>query len=407
MGCQGDEFMIEMSDGVHAMILSGGGAYGAYEVGVMKALFSGESPATGYRPLNAGIFCGTSVGALNAAFMTAQPGVDSASTASELENIWINEISDNPKSCGNGIYRFRGDPLGYLDPACITAHRADPFAEAAGDATFFAQYWLKRGTSFLAAAGPLPQRALQLVDLSAFISTEPLKQQIKRIMRFDRVRSADRVLRVAATNWQTGQVKIFENEEMTDALAPLIMQASAAIPGVFPPVEIAGNTYVDGGVVMNTPLRPAIHAGATTLHVVYLDPDVRSIPIQRLQNTLDTMMKTYTILQATIANEDITTASWINDGLEVIERVSRGELPAEGDLLSFVRVAGEIEQAIRRGFPYRKLTIHRYRPEKDLGGPLGMLNFRQPVILESIERALDETINHDCDACQCVLPGAV
>ena len=50
-----------------ALVLSGGGAYGAFEVGIMKALFAGRSPATRYRPLEAKIFTGTSVGAFHVA----------------------------------------------------------------------------------------------------------------------------------------------------------------------------------------------------------------------------------------------------------------------------------------------------------------------------------------------------
>ena len=45
-----------------AVVLSGGGAYGAYEVGVMKALLGGEMKGAGYRPLDPEVFTGTSVG---------------------------------------------------------------------------------------------------------------------------------------------------------------------------------------------------------------------------------------------------------------------------------------------------------------------------------------------------------
>ena len=57
-----------------AFVLSGGGATGAYEVGIMKALMNGESPVTGHKPPEVGSFVGTSVGAYNASFMAAQEG---------------------------------------------------------------------------------------------------------------------------------------------------------------------------------------------------------------------------------------------------------------------------------------------------------------------------------------------
>ena len=53
----------------HAIVLSGGGAYGAFEIGVMKVLFSGRSPSTRYTPVQADILTGTSVGAFNAAMI--------------------------------------------------------------------------------------------------------------------------------------------------------------------------------------------------------------------------------------------------------------------------------------------------------------------------------------------------
>ena len=53
----------EANQGRTAVVLSGGGAFGAYEVGVMKALIDGKSPSTGYAPLTPDIFAGTSIGA--------------------------------------------------------------------------------------------------------------------------------------------------------------------------------------------------------------------------------------------------------------------------------------------------------------------------------------------------------
>ena len=56
----------------HAIILSGGGGYGAYEVGVLKALLTGKSPTTGFEPLVPDIMTGTSVGAYNATWCPAR-----------------------------------------------------------------------------------------------------------------------------------------------------------------------------------------------------------------------------------------------------------------------------------------------------------------------------------------------
>jgi len=99
-------------------VLSGGGAKGAYEIGVMKALYNGASPATGFRPLEAEVFTGTSVGAYNATFMASRPRQD-ADAIKTLETIWRTRIANTSEGCGNGIFRIRGLPLQGLDIGCL------------------------------------------------------------------------------------------------------------------------------------------------------------------------------------------------------------------------------------------------------------------------------------------------
>src|SRR5215216_3179556 len=211
---------------VHAVVLSGGGAYGAYEIGAMKALFSGQSPVTRYAPLDAQVFTGTSVGSFNAAFMTMEPGVESSSIIAELEALWVDEISDNSQTCGNGVYRFRGNPLRYSQAECFATDPTLPLVELGADAAFFAQYFVSKGSEFFLSSGSLPQRTLRLIDFSAFISIEPFRRLIEKRVQMEGIRNSDKLLRIAATNWNTGEVKIFENKDMTEDFGPLIIQAS-------------------------------------------------------------------------------------------------------------------------------------------------------------------------------------
>ena len=305
-----------------AVILSGGGAYGAYEVGVMKALFTGECPSTGYDYLNPGIFTGTSVGAYNASFMVARADEDICTTIRFLESLWLNQIA--PSTCGNGVFRIRANPLRYSNPACFAANPAQPFNELADDAEFFARNFFSRTVNFLMAAGSLSDRALELVDVSAFVTAHPLRSLIRELVPLENIRRADRALRIVATNWETGKLTTFENRDMTDDQGHDIIIGSAAIPGIFRPHNIAGQPYVDGGLVMNTPLECAIEAGATTLHVIYMDPDVRNIPLRTLQSSIGALDRVLIVTSASKVGEDIDTAAWINEGLEVVERVAAG-----------------------------------------------------------------------------------
>ena len=70
-------------------------------------------------------------------------------------------------------------------------------------------------------------------------------------------------LGIVATDLETGAERVFTSGPLTDAVL-----ASAAMPGVYPPVEIEGRMYTDGGVSNNVPIAPAVEMGATTLYVL-------------------------------------------------------------------------------------------------------------------------------------------
>lgn len=393
------------ADHSKAVVLSGGGAYAAYEVGVMKALFTGECPSTGYTFLNPGVLTGTSGGAMNASIITSYPDADICRLVRYLESVWLDSISNSPRRCGNGVFRFRGDLLRYLDLQCLASNPARPLTELAEDGPFFAQYLFQRGLQFLITSGSLERRTLQLFDLTALVSSEPIKALFREVIALEGIRRSERKLRIVATNWSTGEVVTFSNGDMTDEWGYRIVLGSAAIPGIFPPHYIKGDPYVDGGVLMNTPLNCAIDAGATELHVIYMDPDVQNIPLSRLESTIEVFDRILLITSATKVNEDVDTARWINEGLDVVERAARGGDLRDEELRAFIRVAGQIEQRLRAGTPYRKLTIHRYHPHDDLGGgALGLLNFDRNRITALIERGFTDALNHDCAASHCVLP---
>jgi predicted acylesterase/phospholipase RssA len=339
--------------------------------------------------------------------MVSQPGVPSGQTVDELERIWLDEIASTELRCGNGVFRFRGNLMRLLDLACY-ANPLAPFQRLGDDASFVAQSLLSRGVNALLTQGSLIRRSLQFVDLSALISVETFHQLLKNTIRSQAIRDSDRQLRVVATNWETGEVKTFENRDVADEeFGPQMIMASAAIPGLFPPVRVAGDLYVDGGTVMNTPLKCAIEAGATTMHIIYLDPDVSNIPIRRLMNSIDTFDRVFTIMLATKINEDIESAAWVNEGLRAMELAARAGSARDltnADITAFVRVAGQIEARLREGRAYNKLTIHRYHPKDDLGGPLGMLDFSEESITRLIGRGYDDAVFHDCAQSHCIFP---
>lgn len=387
-----------------AVILSGGGGDGAFEVGVMKALLTGQSPSTGYQPLDPYIYSGSSVGSYSGAFIVSRTEAGSAQAVGELEAIWVNKIGGYPQQCGNGVFRFRGGPIDFLNPACLINHPLQPFFQLARDSVFLTGYGFAEAAKFTTSPEPLEQRILNSFNLTAFVDIERYKQLIRETIDFGRIRQSDTVLRVASTNWKTGRLNIFGNEDMTEDIGFEIIRGSSAIPGFFPPAIINGVRYVDAGLLLTTPLSPAIRAGADTLHIIFLDPRVEDIPVDRLQSTLSIFSRMYVILTAAQFRNDIASARSINRGLEIVEKISSGVTLSEEESAAFTPVLEQIERQIARPQPYKKLTIHAYRPGGDLGGLIGLLDFSRKRMIELIQRGFKNAVEHDCETSGCILP---
>jgi len=387
---------------VQALVLSGGGAHGAYEVGVLKALLAGKSKSTDYQPLVPMVLCGTSIGSFNAAFLAAEWDSYGAASVGHLEAVWMDRMAETAGR-GNGAYRFRGDMLELLDPARYVRQPLRPLLQLVDDGGSLLWDGVQRVAHFLRTReAPVRQRALELVDFTSLISTDPWEQTIRESIQFDLIRSSTRRLRVATTNWATGHLELFDNADMTDRRGPRIIMASSAIPGFFPPVMIGAEPHVDGGVLMNTPLKPAADAGADELHVVYLDPEIRSIPIHEQTSTLGTLYRQQAIGWAKVVNDDIGDAAMINRALDLVEG-DEGGPPMVGEEIELAlgRVLGRSGGARH----LRRLTVHRYHPRDDLSDTgVGILDLNRDRLRDLVERGFADAADHDCATAGCVLP---
>ncbi len=164
-----------------AVVLSGGGAYGAFSVGIMKVLFAGRSPVTGYKPLDAGIFSGTSVGAFNAASIVGGGHLSALQAALRLEEIWVERIAGRAGGCGNGVFRFRGNPADYFNPACYAAP-GKLVSHFAGDSLAVGRYLFGRTANLLASSGALLDRATSAVNLSSLIDPTRFYEMVRETM---------------------------------------------------------------------------------------------------------------------------------------------------------------------------------------------------------------------------------
>lgn len=386
------------------VVLSGGGAKGAYEVGVLLALSEGRSPATGFRPLAADVLTGTSVGAYNAGFLASQYEPPFAVAVAALAEMWRRRIAGRPINCGNGVYRVRGAPFQGLDPACFTQPLADA-ARLAQDAAFFARFAAARTASFLRSDEPLPTRFLDSIDISAFISPQPLRELTAETLDIAALGRSPKRLVIAASDWENGRLRLFTAHDIATRFGVPAFLASAAIPGLFPPVDIEGVPFVDGGLLLNTPLSPAIAAGAETLHVIFLDPRLADQPI-RPASTFEALYRVFMITVASNVQHDMLRAAMINRELELAGYVPRLRRLGQGLPRPMAAAVERVEARSMRGRPYRPLEIHSYRPAVDLGGAMGLLDFDLRFLDRLIELGYRDAVAHDCAAQGCVLPDA-
>jgi NTE family protein len=225
-----------------ALVLAGGGARGAYQVGVLGAIAEWLPPDA---PCPFEVLVGTSAGALNAAALAAR-AENFRSAVKVLEDVWS---------------RFHVEQVVRADPA--TMLRAG-------------LHWLLS----VASGGWLLPPPRSLLD------TSPLRELLLRAIPLDRIAGnveAGRVqaLAVATTSYTTGRaVAFFDAAAATQEWSRVrragvrrridvdVLIASAAIPFIFPAGRVDGDYYGDGAMRQLAPLSPAVHLGANRLLVV-------------------------------------------------------------------------------------------------------------------------------------------
>lgn len=203
------------------MVLQGGGALGSYQAGVYQALTDVDQ--------HPDWIAGISIGAINAAIIA---GNAPSERIAKLTEFW------RQVSGGAQTDTFLGDSQ--------------------------VRAWVNEanamGTTLLGAPGFFTPRIPPPVfyppgaaEALSFYDTKPLKATLERLVDFDRINAREVRLSVGAVNIRTGNFAYFDNWRET--IRPEHVMASGALPPGFPPIEIDGEHYWDGGLVSNTPLE--------------------------------------------------------------------------------------------------------------------------------------------------------
>lgn len=232
-----------------ALVLSGGGARGAYEAGVLAHLFEHVLPRLG-PDAHFDVLSGTSVGAIHAAYTAASTHLDGAARAQRLVGTWDTmEISSVLRLGTRDLFALPMRALG------------------------FSRRPRARGDGVVGG----------LVDVSAL--EDLVRERVPWSELEANLEGSRAGLCISCTEVRTGRVTVFMDGPLANPapwdhdpnavairtpLSARHVRASAAIPFLFPAVRIADRYYVDGGLRMNTPLSPALRLRADRILVVAL-----------------------------------------------------------------------------------------------------------------------------------------
>lgn len=150
-----------------------------------------------------------------------------------------------------------GTSAGAMNAAFIAGR---PYPGAAQE---LVDVWLSMKRSEIFPANPFRGLAGLLGRRNHTISPGGLRSLLARHINFSRLEEAPVELRCILTELESGRAVEFRSGDTID-----VVTASCALPGLYPPVDINGRLYIDGGVSNNAPIKNAIDAGAETIYLL-------------------------------------------------------------------------------------------------------------------------------------------
>ena len=333
------------------LVLTGGGARGAYQAGVLRGIAEIlGSGAGGSDDCPFPIITGVSAGAINAGFIGARSGSFSESTR-RLCEIWNN-----------------------LSPA-------DVIKTSAASLGGIGLRWLRDLTS--GGKGP-GERVTHLLD------SAPLRGFLEGLIDFEQMQKNIATgglhgICFTATSYRTGTAISFydgspgippwSRSARLGKRSPLTIDhilASASIPIFFRPVRIGNAYYGDGGIRLSTPLSPAIHLGADRVLAIGIRYSRPSDMVYELNEFAELHEITLADISGVLMN------ALFLDALDAdIERMTRINQTVE--LLS-------TEKAALHPYKLRKIPVLSIKPSRDLGALASDQFERFPMILKYLLR---------------------
>ena len=265
----------------NALVLSGGGAKGAFQIGALEVLIERKR-------IDFQVLCGVSVGALNAAALAQAPVSRSAARSQQnlitefrkLRKLWLKKIAGN-----RSIYTGRpGGTAGIIGGA------------------------------------------------DSIYDPEGLRKLLKSLLNPQRLRRSGRVLKIGMVNLDTGRYESVDPRNIRAERIRDYVLASATMPYYFPPVEIADDWWADGGLRNITPLADAFKDRPRRIYAIFATPLGRDLPTKNISqgflslkaNAFTFLGRTVEILVDEVYNNDVDGARDWNEVLETWKKVRRG-----------------------------------------------------------------------------------
>jgi NTE family protein len=234
---------------MRALVLSGGGSKGQYHVGALEHLLGGLG-----RKYD--IVCGVSVGALVAAYVCQYAVGEEWQASIDLTNLFLSIENKH-------VW----------------------------------QNWF-------------PLKQLHGLYKNSYFDSSPLADTINKHLCLDKLRTSGKQLRVGATSLNTGEYRVFTQNDPDLRLAVL---ASASFPGAFSPVVIGGELWSDGGICTTTPIKAAADAGATEVDIILASPSFAPHRADKAPRAHEVAMRALEIQSVAKMNSDIDRALYYNE----------------------------------------------------------------------------------------------
>jgi NTE family protein len=294
-----------------AIVMSGGGSKGAFQVGALKRLYE-----AGIRPQ---IVCGTSVGALNGAKLAE----GTPTVIEELETLWRSlqknadvltwspTFQDLFKSLGRLAHREVNDLddlqalQGALEQALIRRLAIFIGTGVAAPGIFGALLQVIQLLGLRRRVVDVVQAFAAALGGESLFVTDPLKAKILQYLDVSKVVTSGIELRVTGVDFQTGELVLMDQNhpDLTEAILASSVQPVFMEPR-HPLAAARDHQVYDGGVREITPLQAAADLGADHVYMI-LAGSLKTSQVGPIKGIFPIIMRTIDIFTSEIARNDI------------------------------------------------------------------------------------------------------